>query len=50
MGTLGDDARIYLTHINHLHSAYHDRLQAMWDNAGLPNACTVAWDGLEIDL
>lgn len=50
MNTLRDDSRIYLTHINHLHTAYHARLQDMWDRAGLPNPCTVAWDGLEIDL
>lgn len=50
MGTLNDNSRVYLTHINHLHTAYHDRLQTMWNNAGLPNPCTVAWDGLEIEL
>lgn len=43
MNTLRDDSRIYLTHINHLHTAYHARLQDMWDRAGLPNPCTVAW-------
>lgn len=49
MGTLGDDSRVYLTHINHLHRAHHNRLQAMWDETGLPNKCTVAWDGLEFE-
>lgn len=50
MNILRDDSRIYLTHINHLHTAYHSRLQDMWDHAKLPNPCTVAWDGLEIEL
>ena len=50
MGTLGDYSRIYLTHINHCHTAHHAELQRLWDSAGLPNPVTVAWDGLEIEL
>ena len=49
-GILSDRSRIYLTHINHCHSAHHEMLQAMWDAAGLPNPVTVAWDGMEFPL
>ena len=47
-GTIDSSTRVYLTHINHCHTADHETLQKMFDVSGLPMICTVAWDGLEI--
>lgn len=47
-GTIDTDTRVYLTHINHCHQADHETLQRMFDESGLPVACTVAYDGMEI--
>ena len=47
-GTIDRDTRIYLTHINHCHTADHATLQRMFDGSGLPVTCTVAYDGMEI--
>lgn len=48
--SLSENCRVYLTHINHLHTAYHEKLQEMFNHTGLPYACTVAYDGMKIDL
>lgn len=49
-GSLKEECRIYLTHINHVHTAYHEKLQELVDQYRLPYPCTVAYDGMEIDL
>lgn len=48
--TLAEDCQIYLTHINHLHTAYHEKLQKMFNNTGLPYRFQVAYDGMQIEL
>ncbi len=49
-GSFQPDCKVYLTHINHLHTAYHKKLQEMFDHTGFPYTCKVAYDGMEIDL
>ena len=47
-GTIDSHTKVYLTHINHCHTADHETLQKLFDESGLPMQCTVAYDGLEI--
>lgn len=46
--TLEKDSRIYLTHINHCHTADHESLQRLFDSSDFPIPCRVAWDGMEL--
>lgn len=46
--TIDCNTKVYLTHINHCHTADHETLQKLFDSSGLPMSCTVAYDGLEI--
>lgn len=48
-GTLNETSSIYLTHINHCHTADHQSLQKLFDSSGFPVHCRVAWDGMEIE-
>ena len=47
-GTIDSATKIYLTHINHCHTADHDTLQRIADESGFPAEITVAYDGLQI--
>lgn len=47
-GTIDEKTEIYLTHINHCHTANHDMLQRLADESGFPAAITVTYDGFQI--
>lgn len=41
---------VYVTHINHCHTAYHEKLQSLLDQTQGEHPFTVAYDGLHIEL
>ena len=49
-GSINSGCKVYATHINHLHTAYHDKMQRMFDHTDFPYEFRVAYDGMEIDL
>lgn len=47
-GTIDSSTVIYLTHINHCHTADHEQMQRIFDEAIFPVPITVAFDGMQI--
>lgn len=47
-GTITSRSHIYLTHINHCHTADHETMQRIFDQAGFSVPVTVAYDGMQI--
>lgn len=48
-GTIDANTRIYLTHINHTHTATHAELSRFFAEADLPCKIEVGYDGMEIE-
>ena len=48
-GTINANTRIYLTHINHTHTATHAELSKFFAEADLPCKIEVGYDGMEIE-
>lgn len=47
-GTIGKDTEIYLTHINHTHTATHEDLARFFRESDIPCKIHVAYDGMQI--